>query len=36
MTSAVVDTHGLIWYLEDSPLISRDRKIQLSQIDTIW
>ena len=47
MLRAVADTHSLIWYLEDSiiaatalhlglPLISRDRKIQLSDVDTIW
>ena len=47
MPDVVTDTHGLIWYLEDSiiaatalhlglPLISRDGKIQLSGVNTIW
>ena len=66
MTDVVTDTHGLIWYLEDSPrlsaaardafdrcdrgeklvyvpticlglpLISRDQRIRLSEVNTIW
>lgn len=33
MLGAVADTHGLYLNL---PVISRDRRIQLSSIDTIW
>ena len=47
MFVAVADTHTVIWYIFDDviaatalylgvPLISRDRKIRLTDIETIW